>query len=116
VLSPDLLGWTAAALMVATFGCREARLMRPLAVATNVAFIGYGALAALPPVLALHLLLLPVNLWRWAQVAGTPARLTRARAWLAARAARCAPPRQPGVGMTLLRGTTLCVAVLLLSA
>lgn len=61
----DWLGWLAAALMVATFGCREARCMRPLAVATNLAFIGYGLTAALAPVLALHALLLPINLWRW---------------------------------------------------
>jgi hypothetical protein len=63
--------------------------VRPLAVATNVAFIGYGALAALPPVLALHLLL-PVNLWRWAQVAGTAAHLARV-ARLAGRT--CSPLR-----------------------
>lgn len=120
MFSPDLLGWTAAALMVATFGCREARVMRPLAVATNVAFIGYGALAALPPVLALHLLLLPVNLWRWAQIAGPQALLTRARmevaACFAAWAACWSPLRHRGVGMTLLRGTTLSIAVVLLSA
>lgn len=61
----DWLGWLAAALMVATFGCREARCMRPLAVATNLAFIGYGLTAALAPVLVLHALLLPINLWRW---------------------------------------------------
>jgi hypothetical protein len=63
----DILGWAAAALMVATFSCREARLLRPLAAATNIAFIGYGLMAGLAPVLALHLLLLPINLWRWAQ-------------------------------------------------
>lgn len=68
-MHPDILGWTAAALMVATFSCREARHLRPLAVATNLAFVGYGAAAELMPVLALHLLLLPINLWRWAQVA-----------------------------------------------
>jgi len=67
-MHPDILGWTAAALMVATFSCREARHLRPLAVATNLAFVGYGAAAELMPVLALHLLLLPINLWRWAQV------------------------------------------------
>lgn len=66
-MHPDILGWAAAALMVATFSCREARLLRPLAVATNVTFIGYGLAASLMPVLALHLLLLPINLWRWAQ-------------------------------------------------
>jgi uncharacterized delta-60 repeat protein len=68
-MHPDTLGWAAAALMVATFSCREARQLRPLAVATNLAFIGYGAAAGLMPVLALHLLLLPINLWRWGQVA-----------------------------------------------
>lgn len=73
-MHPDILGWAAAALMVATFSCREARHLRPLAVATNLAFIGYGAAAGLMPVLALHLLLLPINLWRWMQVA----RLSRA--------------------------------------
>jgi hypothetical protein len=66
-LDPETLGWGAAALMVTTFCCREARMMRPLAVATNLAFIGYGAAAALTPVLTLHLLLLPINLWRWAE-------------------------------------------------
>ena len=65
--NPDVLGWLAAGLMVATFGCREARAMRPLAVATNLAFIGYGLAASLVPVLTLHVLLLPINLWRWAE-------------------------------------------------
>lgn len=63
-MNPDALGWLAAALMVATFACRDARCMRVLAVVTNLAFVGYGAAAVLPPVLALHLLLLPINLWR----------------------------------------------------
>lgn len=63
----DLAGWTAAALMVSTFASRQARVMRPLAVLTNLAFVSYGVLAWLPPVLALHLLLLPINLWRWAE-------------------------------------------------
>ena len=66
----DLIGWMAAALMLATFGCRETRHMRPLAISTNLAFIGYGAVAWLPPVLVLHLLLLPINLWRWAECLG----------------------------------------------
>lgn len=66
--NPDVLGWLAAGLMVATFGCREASVMRPLAVATNLAFIGYGVAASLVPVLTLHLLLLPINLWRWTEV------------------------------------------------
>jgi hypothetical protein len=63
----DVLGWLAAALMAATFSSREARAMRPLALATNLAFIGYGASASLMPVLTLHLVLLPINAWRWAE-------------------------------------------------
>jgi len=73
----DLIGWTAAALMVATFACRETRHMRPLAVSTNLAFIGYGAVAWLPPVLVLHLLLLPINLWRWTECLGASEFLKR---------------------------------------
>ena len=69
-MPPELVGWVAAALMVSTFACREARTMRALAVGTNLAFIGYGVLAALMPVLVLHLVLLPVNLWRWWQLGG----------------------------------------------
>lgn len=68
--NPDLVGWTAAALMVATFACRDLHRMRPLAVATNLAFIGYGLAGALAPVVALHALLLPINLWRWAEGSG----------------------------------------------
>ena len=70
----DTLSWVVAALMVATFSCCEARLLRPLAVATNVAFVGYGVMASLPPVLVLHLLLLPINLWRCVQVYGVGAK------------------------------------------
>lgn len=60
--------------MVATFTCREARALRPLAVASNVAFIGYGLMASLMPVLVLHLALLPINLWRCAQAYGAGAK------------------------------------------
>ena len=63
----DTLGWSAAALMVVTFSCRDPRRMRPLAVCTNLAFIGYACSAGLAPVLALHALLLPINLLRWRQ-------------------------------------------------
>lgn len=60
----DIVGWTAASLMVATFSCQNPLWMRRLAVCTNLAFIGYACLAALAPVFALHVLLLPINLWR----------------------------------------------------
>jgi hypothetical protein len=40
------------------------RHLRFIGIHSNVAFIGYGALAWLPPVLYLHLLLLPLNIVR----------------------------------------------------
>lgn len=67
----DFVGWTAATLMVATFSCRDALWMRRLAVCTNLAFIAYGLLASLAPVLALHTLLLPINVWRYWQCTHT---------------------------------------------
>ena len=38
--------------------------MRVVAIASNVAFIAYGALAGISPVLLLHVVLLPVNMLR----------------------------------------------------
>lgn len=64
LLSHDVLGWAAALLTLLTFVCRDMRRLRLLALAANGAFIAYGALAQLLPVLALHLALVPVNLWR----------------------------------------------------
>ena len=42
--------------------------LRLAAIASNVAFIGYAALAGLHPVLVLHLLLLPMNGWRLLEI------------------------------------------------
>jgi len=60
----EWLGWAAAGLTLATFICRDMRRLRLLALAANAAFIAYGAVAQLLPVLMLHLALVPVNLWR----------------------------------------------------
>ncbi len=61
------LGWCACALMLMTFCCERACCLRSFAVAANVAFIGDGWLADIPPVMTLHLLLLPINLVRLVQ-------------------------------------------------
>ncbi|CAN7763333.1 hypothetical protein LJR084_007271 [Variovorax sp. LjRoot84] len=58
----DLLGYAAAALVLATFSARSMTALRSLAIASNLLFIAYAALTWLPPVLALHALLLPLNL------------------------------------------------------
>lgn len=60
----DLIGWTAAGMTMLTFACNDMRRLRVLALVANLAFIAYGSLAALLPVLVLHLVLAPINLWR----------------------------------------------------
>lgn len=60
----EVLGWVAAALTLATFVCRDMLRLRVLALAANMAFIGYGLGIGLWPVVTLHLLLVPINLRR----------------------------------------------------
>jgi hypothetical protein len=60
----ELLGYAAAGLVLTTFCMRDMTALRCMAIASNLAFIAYGALAGLGPVLGLHLLLLPVNVLR----------------------------------------------------
>ena len=61
----DLIGFLASALVLATFAMKDMRRLRATAIASNLAFIGYGAINGLLPVLVLHLLLLPLNLRRF---------------------------------------------------
>jgi hypothetical protein len=60
----DFAGYFASTMVLLTFMTKDMRLLRVLAIVSNVAFITYGALVWLPPVLCLHLLLLPVNTLR----------------------------------------------------
>ncbi|MEO8122752.1 MAG: hypothetical protein ABI633_01755 [Burkholderiales bacterium] len=60
-LAIDALGYLASALVLATFSMRGLGSLRVVAIASNIAFIGYGALADIAPVLGLHALLLPMN-------------------------------------------------------
>ncbi|MCG2643795.1 MULTISPECIES: hypothetical protein [Bradyrhizobium] len=64
----NLLGYLAAGLVLATFCMRSMTTLRTVALASNVAFIGYGYLANLTPVLLLHVILLPVNTYRLVQI------------------------------------------------
>jgi len=74
----DLLGYAAASLVLATFSVRSMTALRSIAIASNLLFIAYAALAGLSPVLLLHALLLPLNLFRLCQAlrdgAGKPYR------------------------------------------
>lgn len=65
--SVDLLGYLASALVLATFCTRDMVPLRLLAITSNLAFIVYAVRAGLPPVLLLHALLLPTNIYRLAQ-------------------------------------------------
>src|SRR5262245_32788811 len=63
----DLLGYAAAGLVLIAFYVRSLRALRSVAIASNVMFIAYAAAAHLAPVLILHALLLPLNVWRLRQ-------------------------------------------------
>lgn len=61
---PEMVGFVAAGLVLATFVMRTMLPLRILGIASNVAFMTYGWLQDLPPVLVLHAILLPVNVYR----------------------------------------------------
>ncbi|MCY7314302.1 MAG: hypothetical protein LH480_01355 [Rubrivivax sp.] len=59
----DAMGYLASLLVLASFSMCDMVALRVLAIANNLAFIGYAALAHIHPVLLLHALLLPMNAW-----------------------------------------------------
>jgi hypothetical protein len=64
----ELVGYLASSLVLAAFCVREMLPLRVIAIGSNLAFISYGYAEGLRPVLLLHLVLLPVNLVRLAQL------------------------------------------------
>lgn len=64
----DVIGWIAGALVLVTFYLRTMIPLRCVAVASNIAFVSYGLLAGTVPIVALHLLLLPLNVLRLQQM------------------------------------------------
>lgn len=64
----DWLGWAAALLTLATFSMKTMISLRVIAIASNIAFMSYGALAHIYPVIALHSALLPFNIFRLVQM------------------------------------------------
>lgn len=66
----DLIGWLAAALVLATFSARAMVPLRAIAVSSNVAFIAYAYMAGLWPILLLHSIMLPLNMMRLRQGIG----------------------------------------------
>lgn len=64
MMEGDIIGFIASALVLATFAMKDMRRLRATAIVSNLAFIAYGALLGLLPVLVLHLVLLPLNMFR----------------------------------------------------
>jgi hypothetical protein len=60
----EIAGYVAAGLVLATFSMRTMIPLRFIGIASNVAFIVYGLAGGLYPVLVLHALLLPLNVYR----------------------------------------------------
>ena len=60
----ELVGYLASALVFATFYTKTMMPLRAVAIASNVAFISYGYVGGMAPILILHVALLPLNLWR----------------------------------------------------
>jgi CRP/FNR family transcriptional regulator, cyclic AMP receptor protein len=72
----ELVGYVASALVVLTFYMNDMVSLRVAALASNCAFLVYGVGFNLGPVIVLHGILLPLNVWRLAQRMGTGARLS----------------------------------------
>ena len=64
----DVLGYTAASLVLATFCARSMVTLRVLALCSNVAFVLYAVEASLWPILLLHAAMFPLNLFRLREV------------------------------------------------
>ncbi len=64
----DVLGYAAAGLVFSTFYVRTMVRLRVIGIASNLAFLSYGAALALWPIAALHGILLPLNLLRLIQI------------------------------------------------
>jgi hypothetical protein len=67
----DVAGYVASSIVLLTFLTKDMRLLRVLAIFSNIAFVTYGLLVWLPPVFCLHLLLLPVNALRLREILAT---------------------------------------------
>jgi CRP/FNR family transcriptional regulator, cyclic AMP receptor protein len=60
----SIFGWIAAGLVLSSFYLKTMVPLRLVAMCSNVMFIIYAVLSDAPPILVLHCLLFPLNLWR----------------------------------------------------
>ncbi len=64
MLWTEAFGYLGALLTLTTFSMKTMLHLRMVGIVANLAFVSYGALGGVYPVLILHLTLLPLNLWR----------------------------------------------------
>jgi hypothetical protein len=64
----DAVGYLASALVLLTFCMSTMLRLRAVAICSNLAFVGYGLGEEVYPVLILHLILLPLNVWLLVQM------------------------------------------------
>lgn len=70
----DFIGWLAAGLTLLTFSMKRMVGLRCIAISSNIAFMLFGYLAGIMPVLVLHLCLFPCNIIRLFQIRASGAR------------------------------------------
>jgi CRP/FNR family transcriptional regulator, cyclic AMP receptor protein len=64
----ETFGYLGALMTLTTFSMKTMVHLRMVGIVSNLAFIAYGVLGHVYPVLLLHLALLPLNLWRLRQL------------------------------------------------
>ena len=65
---PEIFGYLASGLVFTSFCMKTMIPLRIVAIASNLAFMAYGLLLDLVPIFVLHAVLLPMNVWRLAQL------------------------------------------------
>ena len=64
----DIFGYAASSFVLATFCMKRMVPLRTIAICSNVAFLIYGIILHLMPIVILHSLLVPINAVRLSQV------------------------------------------------
>ena len=75
----ELVGWVAAAFTLAAYSMKTMLPLRVVSVFANLSFMSYGFMTDAIPVLILHLLLLPFNLYRLAEIFRSKRKVRAAR-------------------------------------
>jgi hypothetical protein len=64
----DVCGYIASGLVLCTFSVTSMQVLRCIGIASNIAFISCAIMTRSTPILILHSLLLPMNIYRLVQI------------------------------------------------